>query len=101
MVSDLRVFPYIVNAIQIEKLSTYHQDLEFDMPDKYNSNFVEIGLIKMLLEDINNYARADVKVNMVKVLTSLSNHRDCRAYILKYNGLEKAMEMAMESDPQI
>ena len=80
--------------MQIEKLSSYHEDQEFDMPDKYNSNFVELGMVKLLLEDMSHYALAEVKCNMCRVLTFLANHRDCKAYILKYNGLEKAMEMA-------
>mmetsp|Transcript_29513 Transcript_29513/g.44868 ORF Transcript_29513/g.44868 Transcript_29513/m.44868 type:complete len:223 (+) Transcript_29513:2421-3089(+) len=101
MMSDLRAFPYVISAIQLERLSTYHEELEFDMPDKYNSTFVEMGMIKLILDDMNNYARADTKCNLCRVLNYLSNHSDCRAYILKYNGLEKAMEMTMDPNHEI
>ena len=81
---------------KIERLAQYHKELEFEMPDKYMSKFIEVGLVKILLEDIDNYARASVKKNLCRVFTYLCNHRDCRAYILKCNGMEKAIQMANE-----
>lgn len=71
------------------------------MPDKYMSKFVEKGLVKLVLDDLDIYARASVKKNLCRVLTYLSSQRDCRAYILKYNGLEKAMQMAQDREPEI
>ena len=40
-VSDVRIYPYTLKRNQIEMLSNYHEDLEFDMPDKYLTAFVE------------------------------------------------------------
>jgi|AACY02.6.fsa_nt_gi hypothetical protein len=68
------------------------------MPDKYFANFVELGLVKLILDDLNIYARANVKKNLCRVLTYLSSHRDCKAYILRYNGLERALEMAQDTN---
>jgi hypothetical protein len=90
-----------VKKSQIEVLSNYHEDLEFDMPDKYCSSFVEIGMIKLILDDISKYARSDTKINLIKVLTYISSHRDCKAYVLKYNGLEKAMELAFDINDDV
>ena len=75
-------------------LSNYHQDLEFDMPDKYLSAFVEQGMVRLILRDIENYARADTKCKLCLMLTYLATQKDCKAYILKYNGLEEAMKIA-------
>jgi hypothetical protein len=61
------------------------------MPDKYLSKFIEAGMIKLLLSDLDDYARASVKKALCRVLTYLASQRDCRAYILRYNGLEKSM----------
>ena len=71
------------------------------MPDKYLSSFIEIGMIKLILEDLTKYARADVKANLMLVLLYLSTHRDCKAYILKYNGLERIMEQIQDSDDHV
>ena len=46
---------------QIEILSCYEKRLEFDMPDKYLSSFIEIGMVRLILEDMTKYARADPK----------------------------------------
>ena len=100
-VCDLRIFPYILKKSQIETISNYHEDLEFDMPDKYCSSFVEIGMIKLILDDINKYARSDTKINLIRVLTYICTHRDCKAYVLKYNGLEKAMELALDTNGDV
>jgi hypothetical protein len=40
---------------------------------------------------IDMYARASVKKNLGRILSYLATQRDTKAYILKYNGLEKAM----------
>ena len=98
---DLRIFPYIIKKSQIETISNYHEDLEFDMPDKYCSSFVEIGMIKLILDDINKYARSDTKINLIRVLTYICTHRDCKAYVLKYNGMEKAMELALDTNDDV
>jgi len=97
-VSDIRVYPYIIKEKQVELLSNYHEDLEFDMADKYLSNFVEQGIISLILLALNDYCRSDTKCNIIRVLTYLANHRDCKAYILKYNGLNKALDMTTDSD---
>lgn len=100
-VADLRVYPYLIKKQQISKLSSYTPEMEYEMPDKYFSNLVELGLVKLILDDLNLYARANVKKNLCKILTYLSSHRDCRAYILRYNGLDKAQEMAQDSNHEI
>lgn len=79
-------------------MSNYHEDLEFDMPDKYQSYFIELGMVKLILDDLSAYARANTVCNLLKIMAYLSCHRDCRAYILKYNGFEKALEYTQ--DPQ-
>jgi hypothetical protein len=68
------------------------------MPDKYCSSFIEIGMVKLILDDITKYARADTKASLLRVLLYLSSHRDCQAYILKYNGLEKIMNLIHDMD---
>lgn len=68
------------------------------MPDKYCSSFIEIGMVKLILNDMTKYARSDTKANLLRVLLYLSTHRDCQAYILKYNGLEKIMNLIHDSD---
>ena len=100
-ISDIRAYPIIVTRNMIDNLSNYHEDLEFDMPDKYCCNFVELGMIKTIIDEIDNYARADTKRNLIKVLAMVATHRDCRAYILKYNGLQKAMELSQDNDPTV
>jgi len=97
----LRLYNYVVKKRQIEKLSTYIPEMEFEMPDKYSAMFVELGLVKLILDDLNIYARANVKKNLCRVLTYLSTHRDCKAYILRYNGMERALEMAQDSNYDI
>ena len=99
--ADLRVYPYCLKTNQIASMSNYHEDLEFDMPDKYLSYFIEIGIVKLILDDLNSYARANTVCNLLKILTYLSTHRDCRAYILKYNGLEKAMDYIHDTQEAI
>ena len=73
-------------------MSIYHEDMEFDMPDRNLSYFIELGMVKLLLEDLSNYARANTVCLMLRIMSYLATHRDCRANILKDNGLEKAME---------
>jgi len=51
-VCDLRVYPYLLKKNQIETISNYHPDLEFEMPDKYMSMFVEIGFLHFLILDL-------------------------------------------------
>lgn len=99
--ADLRIWPHCLKKKHIERLAQYHRDAEFDMPDKYLSKFIEAGLIKQLLGDLENYARASVKKNLCRVLTYLSTQRDCRAYILRYNGHEKTMQMAQDRNQEI
>lgn len=82
-------------------MSSYTPEMEFEMPDKYCPNFVELGLVKLILDDLSLYARANVKKNLCRIMTYLATHRDCKAYILRYNGLEKAQEMAMDSNHEI
>ena len=91
----------MIKKAQIEKLSSYTPEMEFEMPDKYQPSFVELGLVKLILDDLNLYARANVKKNLCRIMTYLSTHRDCKSYILRYNGLEKAQEMSMESNHEI
>ena len=43
---------------------------------------------------IDMYARASVKKNLGRILSYLATQKDTKAYVLKYNGLEKAMQMA-------
>lgn len=71
------------------------------MPDKYFSTFVECGMVNMILRDIDNYARADTKVKLCQVLTYIATQKDCKAYILKYNGLEKAMRIMGDPNEEI
>lgn len=87
MLSDLRIYPYCLDSKRIERLNQYEDNLEYDMPDKYFTVFIEIGMVKMILDDLHRYARQDTKSNLLKVLMYLSSHRDCKAYILKYGGL--------------
>ena len=89
--ADLRIWPHCLRQKHIVRLAQYHRDAEFDMPDKYLSKFIEAGMIKLLLSDLDDYARASVKKVLCRVLTYLASQRDCRAYILRYNGLEKSM----------
>ena len=58
-------------------------------------------MVKLILDNMNEYSRADTKCNLIKILTSIACHKDCRAYLLKYNVLEKAMLFADEKDPAI
>jgi hypothetical protein len=67
------------------------------MPDKHLCNFIEIGMVRQVIDDMNNYARARTISSLCKILTYLATHKDCKAYILKYNGLERANELIMES----
>ena len=52
------------------------------MPDKYLSIFVELGLVKLILDDLASYSRADTRSKLCRVLSYLATHRDCKAYIL-------------------
>lgn len=52
------------------------------MPDKYLSIFVELGLVKLIIDDLQNYSRADTRSKLCRVLAFLACHRDCKAYIL-------------------
>ncbi len=45
-VSDLRIFPLVIRKKQIDTLSNYHEDLEFEMPDKHLVTLVEVGMVK-------------------------------------------------------
>ena len=71
------------------------------MPDKYLTNFVEQGIISLILMNLNDYCRADTKSNIIRVLTYLAYHRDCKAYILKLNGMQKAIDMSIDTDELI
>jgi hypothetical protein len=57
IVSDFRIYPYCLDSQRIAKLNQYNDTLEFDMPDKYFSVFIEIGMVKMILDDLGKYAR--------------------------------------------
>lgn len=100
-VADLRVFPYLLSKAQRKRLSSCCPESEFDQPDKFMAEFIEVGLIKLILDDLNLYVRANVKKSLCRVLTYLSSHRDCKAYILRYNGLEKAQAMAQDCNLEI
>lgn len=71
------------------------------MPDKYITSFIELGMVKLVLDDLKTYARANTIMNLLKILTYLSTHQDCRAYILKFNGLEQALEYAEYTEDKI
>ena len=71
------------------------------MPDKYCCMFIENGLINLLIKDLFNYSRPNIICNLLKVLRYLATHQDCKAYILKYNGLEKAMIFQEYTDESI
>ena len=58
-------------------------------------------MIRLILRDIENYARADTKCKLCLMLTYLATQKDCKAYILRYNGLEEAMKMALDSNEKI
>jgi hypothetical protein len=73
-VCDLRVYPYLIKKSTLEVLSNYHPDLEFEMPDKYSCNFIEMGLINFILSDIVNYRRPQIICNLLRILRYLSNH---------------------------
>ena len=75
--------------------------MQFDMPDNKCPVFVELGLVKLILDDLNLYARVNVKKNLCKILTYLATHKDCKAYILRYNGFEKAQQLAQDTSPEI
>ena len=47
---------------------------------------------------MTKYARSDTKASLLRVLLYLCTHRDCQAYLLKYNGLERIMELVHDSD---
>lgn len=83
---------------RIERLHYYEENYEYDMPDKYFSVFVEIGMVKLILDDLPRYARQDTKSNLLMVLIYLATHKDCKSYILKYGGFEKAMEYSDDQD---
>lgn len=57
IVCDLRIYPFCLDKQRIEKLNYYETNYEFDMPDKYFSVFVEIGMVKLILDDLPRYAR--------------------------------------------
>jgi len=71
------------------------------MPDKYSSMFIENGLIILLLENLFKYSRPNIICNLLKVLRHLATNDDVKAYILKYNGLEKAMIFQGNSDGSV
>ena len=58
-------------------------------------------MIRLILRDIENYARADTKSKLCLMLTYLATQKDCKAYILRYNGLEEAMKMALDPNEKI
>ena len=66
------------------------------MPDKYITYFIEMGFVRLILQDLNAYARANTVCALLKILTFLSTHQDCKAYILKYNGFERIIEFTEE-----
>ena len=47
-----------------------------------------------IIDEIENYSRKDVKINLCRILSYISTQRDCKAYLLKYNCLEKALDLA-------
>ena len=61
------------------------------MPDKYSCMFIENGLLNRLIGDLFSYSRPNIICNLLRILRYLASHQDCKAYILKYNGLEKTM----------
>jgi len=71
------------------------------MPDKYVTYFIEMGFVKLILEDLNAYARANTVCALLKILTFLATHQDCRAYILRYNGYDRALEFTEDSNDMI
>lgn len=71
------------------------------MPDKYVTYFIEMGFVKLILEDLNAYARANTVCALLKILTYLATHRDCRAYILKYNGYDRALQFTEAEHDEI
>ena len=50
---------------------------------------------------MDHYSRWDTKCNLIRIMANLATHRDCKAYLLKYNIMVRAMEWADESDPKI
>ena len=42
------------------------------MPDKHLTKFVEQGMIKLILDNIDQYRRWDTKMNLIKILTDLA-----------------------------
>ena len=71
------------------------------MPDQYLSKFIENGIIMSIIDEIDNYSRKDVKINLCRILYYISTQRDCKAYLLKYNCLQKALDLAQDEEPEI
>lgn len=64
-VCDLRVYPYLLKNKQIDKIATYHPELEFEMMDKYQVRFVENALLSGLINDMKNYSRPNIIIGML------------------------------------
>jgi len=68
------------------------------MPDKYICQFIEAGIVDLILTDLVHYTRPVVICNLLRVLCYLASHQDCKAYILRLNGLEISMRYLEHRD---
>lgn len=69
------------------------------MVDKYMLNFIENGLASGMIKDLKHYSRPNIICTQLRILRNLASQRDCRAYLLKFNCFEKAMQfLEFDSD---
>lgn len=52
--SDLRIYPYILKQNQIIGMSKYHDELEFEMPDKYHIKYMNEGITDIFIQRLKS-----------------------------------------------
>jgi hypothetical protein len=85
---------------QIEMQSKYHDDLEFEMPDKFFLQYIEKQVIDKLIGGMT----FDVEQTVTAILSALSKlatKKECRARILMMGGLEMALKFINNRDEEL
>eukprot|EP00347_Sterkiella_histriomuscorum_P003825 403362795 len=89
-VSDIRIYPYILKHSQIASQSKYHDELEYEMPDRYHLLYLEENIIDTLIERLKTDVESTI-INIIRALSRLATKKECRSKILQCGGLETCM----------
>ena len=87
VVADLKVYPYVLKANNIKMCAKYHDDLEFDMADKFHLKFIQENICANLIKSLECGVETAV-IQIIKALTRMATKKECRAEILAHGGLQ-------------